>query len=156
MAGSSEIWAATSVSRLIPIVTGPKFKPIRWLNTGSVRMVNPSTFNSTVLCPSHAAWMPCSGQSSGRGFWGAGIVSRLYSFEISFRKTGAALRRNRTVPGARLTRPGKLVVGECLGRRNLESFITLYLDATVGLFERCKDEHGIIAQHGALAIPKQV
>lgn len=40
------------------------------------------------------------------------------------------------MPGARLTRPGKLVPGERLGRRNLESFITLYLDATVGLFER--------------------
>ena len=80
--------------------------------------------------------MPCSGQSSGCGLWGAEIVSRLYSFEISFRKTGAALRRNRTVPGARLTRAGKLVLGKCLGRRNLESFVTLYLDATVGLFDR--------------------
>ena len=40
---------------------GPRCRPARVLKTGSVMIVYPSIFISTVLCPSHAACRPLSG-----------------------------------------------------------------------------------------------
>jgi hypothetical protein len=60
---------------------GPKFNPTRVLKTGSVTIVKPSIRSSTVVCPSHAAWMPRSGHACGFGRDGAGRTCRLRSAE---------------------------------------------------------------------------
>ena len=65
-----------STSRLMPRVRGPRLRPMRVLNTGSVKMLNPSILSRTVLCPSHAACKPWFGQSSGCGRNAAGTISR--------------------------------------------------------------------------------
>ncbi len=75
--GRSLSEAAGSIRRLIPTVNGPRFKPMRGLKTGSVRIVKPSSFSSTLLCPSQAACRPVSGHNFGSGRWGEGAISRL-------------------------------------------------------------------------------
>ena len=97
--------AAAWTSRLMPTVNGPRLNPIRMLNTGSVRIVKPSNFSSTLLWPSQAACRPRSGHDFGCGRCGAEATSRLYSFETSRNSAGPARRKNLTVSGACLICP---------------------------------------------------
>ena len=53
--GNSEMASAGATKRLTPTVRSPRFSPARVLKTGSVRIVTPSIFSSTVLWPSQAA-----------------------------------------------------------------------------------------------------
>ena len=122
--GSSSTNAAGSISRLMPTVRGPRFNPMRLLNTGSVKIVKPSNFSNTVLWPSQAACRPRSGHNFGRGRCGAETISRLYSFETCRNSAGPARRKNLTVSGACLTCPE--IVAPLFTRReclwNLEWF----------------------------------
>lgn len=58
MCGSCDRFIAGATIRLSPTVTGPIRTPHRFPNTGSVKIVNPSIFSNTVLCPSQAACSP--------------------------------------------------------------------------------------------------
>jgi len=87
---------ATNLRR--PTVTGPILIPQREPRIGSVRMVNPSIFSSTVLCPNHAACNPVSAQRLGCGVKGAGGTPHLRSSRYRLKYSGATLPAYRAAP----------------------------------------------------------
>src|ERR1700674_2578663 len=66
--------------------------PQRSLRIGSVKIVNPSIFRSTVLWPSQAACRPSSGHRFGWGMKGAGATALFASRRYLLKKSGAAVR----------------------------------------------------------------
>jgi hypothetical protein len=79
MCGNCARLTAGATSRRKPTVTGPIRIPQRDPKIGSVKIVNPSIFNSTVLCPSHAACNPVSDHRLGCGVKGAGGTAHFRS-----------------------------------------------------------------------------
>src|SRR5580698_7236025 len=75
-------------------MNGPILIPTRVLNTGSVRIVKPSTRINTVLWPIHAACNPSSGQDAISGIRGDGLTGRFRSSDRRCQKRGAARNAN--------------------------------------------------------------
>ena len=83
--------SAGATMRFRPRVKGPRSQADARLKTGSVRMVKPSIFSSTVEWPSQAAWRPRSGQAGEVGTMGRGAIGWPSSRANWRQNIGAAL-----------------------------------------------------------------
>jgi len=89
--------------------------PQRAPRMGSVRIVNPSIFSSTVLCPSQAACSPVSDQRLGCGVKGAGAP------RITFLAIPLEIFRCRL---SRISRRSRPLSQSCVASRSASQYIT--------------------------------